>query len=138
MSLTPGGFGLQEKGWRILVPEDRDGKINYQKVRNATRRFHNDIFFRDIEHGFRQERPWNSTGLKALSDSQAWDRMVDAKRKAVARKNALIDAAKNGDENAIRELEDMMAETNNLARLKRSFRLPKRARPNAYAGMQPT
>ena len=124
--IMAGGFGLQYGGWRTLLPEDSTGRINEQKVRNAIQNFHRDVGNRGMGM---EPPPWKAN----LRESQRWGRMVDAKMKDVARKNALIDAAERGDEDAIRELKDILAREKNMMSLRQEYPLPKS--PKAIQGI---
>jgi len=117
-----GGFGLRYGGWRTLIPEDSSGRINEQQLRDAIYEFQRDV---NRNRPGMAPTPWKAGGLDGLREQQAWRKMVDAKQAAVARKNALIDAAERGDEDAIKELNDIMAKEKNLMALKQMYRLPK-------------
>ena len=120
-----GGFGLKYGGFRTLVPEDADGRINEQQLRNAIGDFYRSVNSRGMGM---EPGPWNATGIGGLQKSQEWGRMVDFKKKSVARKNDLIDRAERGDEDAIKELNHMMAKEKNLRLLRQQYKLPKRAK----------
>jgi len=132
-----GGFGLQYGGRRTLLPEDSEGKINNQRVRDAIQDFGRDAWLDDLEGGIgRVQRPWNDSGIGSLQKSQAWGRMLDYKQSAVAKKNKLIDRANAGDREAIKELNDMAANEKNLMMLKAQYKLPQR--PQAIEGVRST
>ena len=54
--------------------------------------------------------------------------MVDAKIKKIGKKNDLIDRAERGDEDAIKELNNMAAREKNMMLLRKQYPLPKQAK----------
>ena len=117
-------------GWRTLVPEDADGRANLRQVRNAIQDMYQARNDRDLWGGMGMEpAPWQGGGgIDGLRKSQEWGRMVDAKIKKIGKKNDLIDRAERGDEDAIKELNNMAAREKNMMLLRKQYPLPKQAK----------
>ena len=120
-----GGFGLKYGGFRTLVPEDADGRVNEQQLRNAMNTFYQNVRSRGLGMA---PAPWQGGGIDGMRKAREWQNMVDYKVRAVGKKNELIDRAERGDEDAIKELNHMMAKEKNLGLLRQQYKLPKRAK----------